>query len=132
MILRGLCRTEQASTAVGVACRNRDPAVEESLALCRKTQPDEWSTFNAMSLLGKALLGQRQYTAAEPLLIQGFEGMKQRAGKIPRRSKAQQSEVADRLIALYEARGQPVEAARWRKERQALEASAAPKEAKKP
>jgi hypothetical protein len=84
-----------------------------------------------MSLLGEALLGQRQYAAAEPLLVQGFAGMKQRAGKIPRRSKAQQSEAADRLIALYEARGQPVEAARWRKERQTLEASAAPKEVKK-
>ncbi len=106
--------------------------LNESLALCRKTQPDDWSTFNAMSLLGEALLGQRQDAAAEPLLVQGFEGMKQRAGKIPRRLKGQLSQAADRLIALYEARGQSVEAARWRKERQALEAAAAPKEVKKP
>ena len=38
----------------------------------------------------------------------------------------------DRLIALYVARGQSAEAAKWRKERQALEASVAPKEVQKP
>jgi serine/threonine protein kinase/tetratricopeptide (TPR) repeat protein len=107
--------------------REAEVTLQESLALCRKTQPDVWSTFNVMSLLGEAFFRQKQYAAAEPLLVQGFEGMQQRAGKIPVRSKARLSEAADRLIALHEARGQPDQAAEWRKKRQALEASAVKK-----
>ena len=37
------------------------------------------------------------------------------------------SEAADRLIALYEARGKPDEAAKWREERQALQQTEPPK-----
>ena len=45
--------------------------------------PDDWLTFNARSLLGGSLLGQKKYAEAEPLLLSGYEGMKQREDKIP-------------------------------------------------
>ena len=94
--------------------------------------PTSESTFNTMSLLSGALAGQKQHAAAEPLLLQGFEGMKQRAGKIPRNAKPRLGEAADRLVAFYEARGNAAEAAKWREERQALaEQSAATEAAKK-
>ena len=48
--------------------------------------PDDWSRFNTMSQLGGALLGQGRYAEAEPLVIEGYEGMKARAAKIPRRA----------------------------------------------
>ena len=48
-----------------------------------KSQPDLWSTFNKQSLLSGALLGQKKYAEAEPLLLSGDEGMKQRAKTIP-------------------------------------------------
>jgi eukaryotic-like serine/threonine-protein kinase len=79
-----------------------------------------------MSLLGGALAGQKQYNVAEPLLVEGFEGMRQRASKIPRDAQSRLGAAADRLAALYEARGNTAEAAKWRKERQALEAPASP------
>jgi tetratricopeptide (TPR) repeat protein len=101
-----------------------EATLNECLAIRRKTQPDLWSTFNTMSMLGRAMLGQKQYAAAEPLLVQGFLGMKQRADKIPLQGKPRLGEAADRLIALYEARGQPDEATKWRKERQTLEPTA--------
>jgi tetratricopeptide (TPR) repeat protein len=98
--------------------------LQECLAIRQKTQPEAWGTFNAMSLLGGALLGQKQYAAAEPLLIKGFEGMKQRAGRYPPEAKSSLLKAADRLIALYQSRGQADQEAKWHKERQALESSA--------
>jgi len=34
-------------------------------------------------MLGEAVAGQKQYAAAEPLLLQGYEGMRKREAKIP-------------------------------------------------
>ena len=50
----------------------------------RRGDPDDWPRFNAMSLLGGALLGQGRYAEAEPLIVAGYEGMKAREAKIPR------------------------------------------------
>jgi serine/threonine protein kinase/lipopolysaccharide biosynthesis regulator YciM len=77
---------------------------------------DDWQTFNTRSLLGGALSGQEKHAEAEPLLLQGYEGMKQRRGKIPPPLKKNLTEAVERLVALYEATGNKGEAARWRKE----------------
>jgi tetratricopeptide (TPR) repeat protein len=52
--------------------------LRECLAIREKVQPDDWRTFNTRSHLGGALLGQKKYAEAEPLLRQGYEGMKAR------------------------------------------------------
>ena len=57
--------------------------LRESLTIREKLAPDAWSTFNTQSTLGEALLGQKKHADAEPLLIKGYEGMKQRAAKVP-------------------------------------------------
>lgn len=49
-----------------------------SLAIREKSQPEDWSTFNTLSMLGQALLGQGKFTEAEPLLLQGCAGMLER------------------------------------------------------
>jgi serine/threonine protein kinase/tetratricopeptide (TPR) repeat protein len=88
-------------------------------------QPDDWKTFNAQSLLGEALLGQKKYTDAEPLLLKGYEGMKAREAKIPLSRKVRLREALEGLIQLYEAAGNTEQAEKWRKEReQAYRASA--------
>jgi hypothetical protein len=76
--------------------------------------PDDWSRFNTMSQLGGSLLGQGRLAEAEPLIVQGYEGMKARQAKIPPQGKARLREAAERVVALYEASGQPEQAARWR------------------
>ena len=48
----------------------------EALAILEKQRPDDWFTFDTRSLLGGGLLGQQKYADAEPLLLQGYEGMK--------------------------------------------------------
>jgi len=91
--------------------------LREALALCEKKDPDAWATAHARSLLGAAVLGQRRYADAEPLLTAGYEGMLRRAAKVPPVRRARLAEAADRLVELYAAWGKPAEAARWRAER---------------
>jgi hypothetical protein len=79
--------------------------------------------INSQSLLGEALLEQQKYAEAEPLLIAGYEGMKQREATIPPQAKSQLPMALERLVRLYEAWGKPDEAAKWRQEVEALEAA---------
>jgi len=77
-------------------------------------QPDDWATFNTQSLLGGALLGQKKYADAEPLLLSGYRGMKQRQEKIPAQGKIRLTEALQCLVQLYEATGKKDEAEKWR------------------
>ena len=90
--------------------------LRDCLAIREKKQPDDWTTFIARSMLGEALNGQQKRAEAEPLLVQGYEGMKQRAAKIPKEVKPRLAEALERLVQLYDAWGKPDEAARWRRE----------------
>jgi serine/threonine protein kinase/tetratricopeptide (TPR) repeat protein len=99
-----------------------EKTLRECLTLRVKLEPDTWSTFNAKSLLGEALLGQKKYADAEPLLKDGYEGMKPRQDQIPPPPrKLRLSEALERLVQLYEANGKKDEAARWRQELEAVE-----------
>ena len=93
--------------------------LQECLAIRERTQPDEWTTFNTKSMLGGALLGQKKYAEAEPLLLAGYEGMKQREAKIPPLSKFRLTEALERLVQLDDALEKKDEAAKWRKELEA-------------
>jgi TolA-binding protein len=93
---------------------------EEHLHECLKArearQPNAWTTANARSLLGGALLGQKRYTEAEPLLLEGHEGLRQQASNIPRAVRQQRlTEAVERLVRLYDAWGKKDKADEWRK-----------------
>jgi serine/threonine protein kinase/lipopolysaccharide biosynthesis regulator YciM len=103
-----------------------ETVLRECLAVREKTQPAAWGTFNARSLLGDCLLGQKRYADAEPLLLLGYEGMKLRADQIPPAVRPDRlAEALGRLVRLSEATGQQEKAERWRKERDALPRPAA-------
>jgi hypothetical protein len=97
-----------------------------SASFARKRSPDAWTTFNTRSMLGGALLGQKKYADAEPLLLQGYEGMKERETKIPAQGKIRLTEALERLVQLYEATGKKDQAAEWRKKLDAAKAAAKP------
>ena len=63
--------------------------------------------FEAISLLGGAIFGQSRYAEAEPLLVQGYEGMKVREAKIPSESTLRLGEAMVQLIALSGAGASP-------------------------
>src|SRR5205814_2615722 len=78
-----------------------EPHLRACVALREKSQPDDWRTFNAKSMLGEALVGQKRYADAKPLLVNGYAGMKEREGKIvPQFKQARLSEALERLIRL--------------------------------
>jgi hypothetical protein len=91
-----------------------EPILRECLAICEKSQPDDWDTSNTRSLLGGSLMGQKKFAEAEPLILAGYEGMKAREAKIPVPSKPRLIEAADRVVQLYEAWGKNDKAAEWR------------------
>jgi hypothetical protein len=93
-----------------------EPLLRDCLGFRMKHQPEAWTTFNTQSLLGESLLGQKKYAEAEPLLREGYEGMKQREKQIPPvpAARSRIPEALQRLVELYEARGQQEQAEQWR------------------
>jgi eukaryotic-like serine/threonine-protein kinase len=80
-----------------------DKVLRDSLAVRTKKQPHLWTTFNTQSLLGGALLGQKQYADAEPLLLAGYQGMKEREESIPPLGRVRLTEAEARLAELFDA-----------------------------
>jgi tetratricopeptide (TPR) repeat protein len=96
-----------------------EAALRECLAIREARSPDDWRTFNTMSLLGGALLGQGHRAEAERLIVRGYEGLRAREAQIPPENKADLREAGERVDALHDARGKPrLSAARrsWRGE----------------
>ncbi len=100
-----------------------EPLIREALTIREKTQPDAWTTFNTKSMLGGALLGQNKLDEAEPLLLAGYRGLKDREATIPPQGKVLRiPEALERLVKLYEAKGNEAEAATWRGKLEAAKA----------
>jgi tetratricopeptide (TPR) repeat protein len=88
--------------------------LREVLALKEKTAPDKWARFYAQSSLGAALAGEKKYAEAEPLLVEGYEGLKQRENQLGPDTKKYLVEAGERVVAMYQAWGKPDKAAEWR------------------
>ena len=105
--------------------------LRECLTISERRFPNEWGTFVTKSFLGVALLGQKKYPEAEPLLRSGYEGLKRQADKIPPQGKGRLEEALDRLIELAEATGKSDDAKMWTDEKAKLPPPP-PLETKKP
>jgi serine/threonine protein kinase/tetratricopeptide (TPR) repeat protein len=74
----------------------------------------------AIAALGTSLMGQKKYDDAEPLLLKGYEGLRDVKERIPAPFlQGPLTETLERLVQLYEETHKPVEAAKWRKELEA-------------
>jgi hypothetical protein len=87
----------------------------QSLANREKNQPDKWLSFNTRSVLGGILLELKKYAEAEPFLLAGYAGLKEREDVLPAAGKACLTVSLRRLVQLYEATAQPEKAAEWKK-----------------
>lgn len=85
----------------------------ECLAIREKATPDDWARFNAMSLLGAAVMGKGRYSEAEPLIVGGYEGLKAREAKIPPQRIFHLTDAEELVVRLYEAWGKPDQAKAW-------------------
>jgi tetratricopeptide (TPR) repeat protein len=93
-----------------------EAALRESLTIRRAKAPEAWSTFNIQCGVGRALLEQKKYAEAEPLLVQGYSEMKAREALIPAENRKSLTAVAERLVQLYDEWGKPDDADLWRRE----------------
>lgn len=82
-----------------------ESVLRECLAIREKAEPEDWATFNAHSMLGAALLGQKKYAEAEPLLVQGYEGLRRQEAAIPAVSIDRLGVAFVRLVECCLARG---------------------------
>jgi tetratricopeptide (TPR) repeat protein len=93
-----------------------EPLLRRALLALEATQPGLSPTFHAQGLLGGALVGQKKFTEAEPLLLQAHAGLVQRGAARPSSSRlVLLNDVAGQLVRLYEEWGKPEKAAEWRR-----------------
>jgi len=92
-----------------------EPLARECLTIREARSPGDWRTFSTRSMVGGSLLGQQKYAQAEPLLLSGYEGMKEREATIPGLGKPRLKEALQRLVQLFESTNRPDQAAEWKK-----------------
>jgi tetratricopeptide (TPR) repeat protein len=90
-----------------------EPLYRECLAMREKICPNAWYTFFTRVRLGATLMARRNYVEAEPLLISGYEGMRQRDSGIRERYTVL-TESIEYLVQLFEATSRFEKAAEWR------------------
>jgi serine/threonine protein kinase len=92
-----------------------EPLAREAVEFDRKNRPDEWQRFRAESLLGASLAGQKKYAEAEPLLLEGYQGMTARKERIAVPDWYHLERARSWIVQLYLNWGKPEKAAEWRK-----------------
>jgi serine/threonine protein kinase/tetratricopeptide (TPR) repeat protein len=92
-----------------------EPLAREALEIDQRKRPDDWQRFRAETLLGKSLSGEKKYSEAEPLLLEGYQGLLARKDRMKVEDWYHLDLARDWLVQNYQACGQPKKAAEWRK-----------------
>ena len=74
----------------------------------------EGNAARAGELLGLNLTKQRKYAQAEPLLLSGYDGMRQRLSRMPAKERKWVRSSGEQIVDLYSRWPKPEQAARWR------------------
>jgi tetratricopeptide (TPR) repeat protein len=100
---------------VGGKPQEAEGLARESTAIREKIfPPGSWYIENARSIVGDALLAQKRYNEAEPLMVASFVGLKESE---PRPLSVATCKVrvraAKSLVTLYREMNRPLQAAEW-------------------
>jgi serine/threonine protein kinase len=79
-----------------------------------RLRPDDWGTYFLHTATGAALAGQGRHAEAEPLLVSGYEGLRERRTAIPPAYRARVTIAVHWLAELYDACAKPDEGRQWR------------------
>lgn len=90
----------------------------ETLDFAEQKQLDNWERFRATSLWGASLAGQKKFAEAEPLLIEGYQGMLSRKNEMAVSYWYHLDRARLWLALLYQAWGKPESAAAWQNNQQ--------------
>ena len=88
--------------------------LREAMSGREKSTPGAWENYKVQSLLGAVLADEKQYEAAEPLLLSAYEGLIQRETLIQAADRVLIGRTRDRIIQLYEDWKKPEKTAQWR------------------
>ena len=99
--------------------------LRQCLAERKKKEPDSFRLASTQSMLGRVLAERKKLAEAETFLLAGYKGLKGNAGKTPDWGKYYLPDTIKWLAQLYEDWGKPEEAAKWRAERDAVDARSA-------
>ena len=91
-----------------------EPLLREALRVYDKTMPEDWRRFEIRSQLGEALVAQKHYAEAEPLLLEGYQGMIARRKDITVDAWPRRPDPGRRVVRLYDEWGKPEKATEWR------------------
>jgi serine/threonine protein kinase/tetratricopeptide (TPR) repeat protein len=94
--------------------RDAEPLAREALEITEKLPLVNGRRFFWMSLLGAVLLGKGEYANAEPLLLQGYEGMKSQELIVPTLRRREMPQAGEWIVHFYEETNQPEKAQVWR------------------
>jgi eukaryotic-like serine/threonine-protein kinase len=75
--------------------------------------PDTWARYFCESLLGGSMVGQKRLAEAEPLLLSGYDGMRQRKSTTAVSERGLLGEAGGRIVTLYQAFGKTNKATEW-------------------
>ena len=82
-----------------------------ALEFDRKKQPDDWQRFRAESVVGASLAGQKKFAEAEPLLLEGYQGMLARKERMAVPDWYHLDRAREWVVRLYQVWGKPAKAA---------------------
>jgi tetratricopeptide (TPR) repeat protein len=104
--------------------RQKWEAAEPTLRQCLRIREEldrnpsiplpRWVVPNTRCLLGEALLGQKKYAEAEPLLVGGAEQLLAEHGSVPPKEREIIQHAIDHVVQLYTATGNRAKADEWR------------------
>jgi len=93
-----------------------EPLARGAMEVIRKNRPDDWQGFRAESLLGASLTGEKKYAEAEPLLLEGYQGMVARESQMTAGDHYHLDRAREWIVQLYKNWGKPEKAAKMAKE----------------
>jgi eukaryotic-like serine/threonine-protein kinase len=92
-----------------------EPLARGALETEKSVHPDDWQRYRVASLLGASLAGEKRYAEAEPLLLEGYQGMLARKDRIAIPDRYHLDLAHQWLVQLYRAWEKPDKAAEWSK-----------------
>jgi tetratricopeptide (TPR) repeat protein/predicted Ser/Thr protein kinase len=92
--------------------RQAESLARETLDLQKKIAPGDWPQYNAESVLGESLAGQKKTAQAEPLLHEGYAGMLSRKDHIDVPDQYHLRLAHQWLVQLHLPKSHPVPASR--------------------
>jgi tetratricopeptide (TPR) repeat protein/tRNA A-37 threonylcarbamoyl transferase component Bud32 len=91
-----------------------EPLARQAFDFTTKNLPDGWERYGEESLLGAILAGQKKFSEAEPLLLDGYRGMDARKAAMGVPNLYYLDRVRGWIADLYQSWGKSDKAAEWR------------------